>query len=196
MKRILIAILFLTSGLAAKPALETATFASGCFWCIQPPFDQSVGVVKTVVGYTGGNGLNPTYQDYHDKGHSEGIQITYDPKKITYDQLLDIFWRNINPTDPNGQFVDRGPGYRAAIYVHNDKQRLAAEKSKAALDHSGRFDKPVVTPILRYSNFYPAEDYHQAFYKKNPGHYNSYHDNSGRDEFFKKLWKDAGKKRP
>src|SRR5260221_9573663 len=135
---------------------------------MEPPFEKLEGVSQVLAGYTGGPGKNPTYEDYAEKGHTEAVQVKYDPAKISYAELLDVFWKQINPTDPEGQFVDRGPQYRAAVYYHDEKQRLLAEKSKAALNKSGRFDKPVVTKILKYTAFYPAEDYHQDYHQKNP----------------------------
>lgn len=168
--------------------VETATFAGGCFWCMTPPFEKLDGVLKVVAGYTDGNGQKPTYEDYGDKGYTEGVQITFDPSKISYAQLVEVFWKQINPTDPEGQFVDRGPHYRAGIYFHNEAQRKIAEKSKKALDRSGRYDKPVVTKILPYKNFFAAEDYHQDYYKKDPFNYNMYHSNSGRDQYLDKIW--------
>jgi peptide methionine sulfoxide reductase msrA/msrB len=174
--------------LQAKTITETATFAGGCFWCMTPPFEKLKGVLKVTAGYTDGTGPNPTYEDYGDKGYTEGIQVTYDPAQITYSQLLDVFWKQINPTDPEGQFVDRGPHYRAGIFYHNEKQRKLAEKSKSELDRSHRYDKPIVTKIKKFRNFYAAEDYHQDYYKKNATHYGIYHFNSGRDEYLDKIW--------
>lgn len=180
------------SSALAKPKPQIATFAGGCFWCMTPPFEKLPGVLKVVAGYADGTGPNPTYDDYGDKGYTEGVQITYDPKKITYAQLVDVFWRQINPTDPNGQFVDRGPHYRAAIFYHSALQKEIAENSRQVLDKSGRYDKSIVVPIKPFSNFFPAEDYHQDFYKKNPEHYDLYHSHSGRDEYLDKIW-GAGK---
>src|SRR5579859_4591279 len=156
---------------AARPQIETATFAGGCFWCMTPPFEKLDGVLKVTAGYTDGTGANPTYDDYGDKGYTEGVQITYDASKITYAELVDVFWRQINPTDPNGQFVDRGPHYRAAIFYRTETERKIAEKSRKDLDKSGRYDKPIVVPIKKFVNFVAAEDYHQDYYKKNPMHY-------------------------
>jgi len=172
----------------SNPSIEKATFAGGCFWCMQPPFDALTGVKKVTVGYTGGKGENPTYEDYAKKGHIEAIEIIYDPAITTYEKLLDVFWRQIDPTDAGGQFVDRGPQYRSAIFYHNDKQKEAAQKSKDELDKSGRFAKPMITEILQASTFYPAEDYHQQYYKKNRIKYKYYRYRSGRDEFLKKAW--------
>lgn len=173
---------------SAKPKTEVATFAGGCFWCMTPPFEKIKGVLKVVSGYTDGVGLNPTYEDYGDKGYTEGVQVIYDSAQITYAQLVDVFWRQINPTDPNGQFVDRGPHYRAGIFYHDEKQKKIAEKSREGLNNSGRYDKPVVVPIKKFTNFFPAEDYHQDYYKKNPLHYEFYHENSGRVQYLDRVW--------
>jgi peptide methionine sulfoxide reductase msrA/msrB len=167
---------------------ETVTFAGGCFWCMTPPFEKLDGVLKVVAGYADGRGIDPTYDDYAEKGFTEAVQIIYDPAKITYSDLVDIYWKQINPTDAEGQFVDRGSQYRAAIYYQNETQRKLAERSKKALGQSGRYDKPIVTAIAPFKNFYPAEDYHQDYYKKNPIHYNLYHDNSGRNEYLDGIW--------
>ena len=168
--------------------VETATFAGGCFWCMTPPFEKLDGVLKVTAGYADGQGEDPTYDDYAEKGFTEAVQITYDPAKITYTDLVDVYWKQINPTDAEGQFVDRGPQYRAAIYYQTPIQKKLAERSKRALDKSGRYDKPIVTAIAPFKNFYPAEDYHQDYYKKNPIHYNLYHDNSGRNEYLNGIW--------
>ncbi len=136
----------------------------------------------------GGSGENPTYEDYATKGHIEAVQITYDPSIISYNQLLDVFWRQIDPTDPSGQFVDRGPQYRSAIFYHNQEQKSLAEKSKEDLEKSGRFDKPIVTEIVKATTFYKAEDYHQDYYKKNPIRYKYYRSRSGRDQYLEKVW--------
>lgn len=172
----------------AKSSLQTATFAGGCFWCMTPPFEKLEGVLKVTAGYTDGKGKDPTYEDYGDKGYTEGVQITFDPSKITYTKLLDVFWRQINPTDPEGQFVDRGPHYRAGIFYHDPDQKKLAERSREELNRSGRYDKPIVIKVLKYASFYPAEDYHQGYYKKNPVHYELYHSNSGRDRYLDKIW--------
>jgi peptide methionine sulfoxide reductase msrA/msrB len=177
--------------LALAPGLaqaDVATFAGGCFWCMQPPFEQLAGVSQVLAGYAGGTGANPTYDDYAEKGYTEAVQVTYDPAKISYGKLVNIFWRQINPTDPDGQFVDRGPQYRAAIYAHTQQQQKIAELSREALNKSGRFDKPVVVKILPYTVFYAAEDYHQDFYKKSPDHYHAYRSGAGRDDFLAKIW--------
>ncbi|HSC33683.1 MAG TPA: peptide-methionine (S)-S-oxide reductase MsrA [Thermodesulfobacteriota bacterium] len=172
---------------------ETATFAGGCFWCIQPPFDKLEGVVSTTVGYTGGMEKDPTYEQvsYGKTGHTESIEIIYDPKKVTYEELLEVFWININPTDNGGQFVDRGKQYRPGIFYHGEAQKKAAEASKDKLDKSGRFDKPVVVEIVEATEFYRAEDYHQKFYQKSPVRYKSYRWGSGRDQFIEKYWGEA-----
>jgi methionine-S-sulfoxide reductase len=167
---------------------ETATFAGGCFWCMTPPFEQLNGVLKVIAGYADGQGTDPTYEDYAEKGFTEGVQIIYDPTKITYSDLVEVYWKQINPTDAEGQFVDRGPQYRAAIYYHNETQRKLAERSKKALSKTGKYDAPIVTKILPFKNFYAAEDYHQDYYKKNPFHYNMYHDHSGRNEYLDSIW--------
>lgn len=168
---------------------QKATFAGGCFWCMESAFDEIDGVVDVVSGYTFGAGENPTYQDYAEKGHIEAVEITYDPLKITYAQLLDIFWRQIDPTDSQGQFCDRGPQYRPAIFYHNDEQKGLAEKSKTELGNSARFDKPITAEIIPASIFYPAEDYHQDYHKKSPLKYKFYRFNCGRDRFLQKAWK-------
>lgn len=170
--------------------LEKATFAGGCFWCMQPFFDRLKGVKQTAVGYTGGETENPTYEEVSSggTGHAEAIEIVYDPAEVSYDKLLDIFWRNIDPTASDHQFVDYGTQYRSAIFYHNDEQKRTAEESKKSLAASGRFDKPIVTEIVPASPFYLAEDYHQQYYKKSALRYKMYHDNSGRDEFLEKAW--------
>lgn len=169
---------------------EKATFAGGCFWCMEPPFEKLAGVVKVVPGYTGGHKENPTYKEVTSgkTGHLEAIQITYDPAKITFAELLDVFWKQIDPTDNGGQFVDRGSQYRSAIFYHNDEQKRIAEKSKKELEKSGRFNKPIVTEILYSSTFYEAEEYHHDFYRKNPKRYKSYRLGSGRDSYLQMKW--------
>jgi len=177
---------------AGKVQLEKAIFAGGCFWCMEPPFEKLPGVVDVVSGYTDGRTKNPNYDNYAQDGHIEAVEITYDPSKISYSKLLDVFWRQINPTDPGGQFVDRGPQYRTAIFYLDDEQKALAEKSKEALAASGRFDKPVVTEIRKASAFYPAEDYHQDYHKKNPLRYKFYRYRAGRDQFLDKVWGEGG----
>ena len=195
----IIAALFLTASVAHAQGtsmnntqLQKATFAGGCFWCMQPIFDHTKGVVSTLVGYTGGHTANPSYEDVSSgtTGHAESIEITYDPNQVTYEKLLNIYWHNIDPTAVNAQFVDEGTQYRSAIFYHNEEQKRIAEKSKADLAASGRFDKPIVTEIVPASTFYPAEDYHQKYYEKNGFHYNMYHNFSGREEFIKEHWGD------
>ena len=155
-------------GTVPASKLDRAIFAGGCFWCVQPPFEKLPGVSKVVSGYTGGTGVLPTYEDYAQKGHIEAVEVTYDSSRIAYTQLLEVLWRQINPTDAGGQFVDRGPQYRSAIFYLNDEQKHQAELSKEDLGKTRRFDKPIVTDILKATAFYPAEDYHQDYYKKNP----------------------------
>ena len=173
---------------------EKATFAGGCFWCMEPPFETLDGVVDVVSGYTGGHVVNPTYEDVSrgGTGHVEAVQVTYDPARITYEKLLDVFWRQIDPTDPNGQFVDRGNQYRSVIFYHTDEQKRLAEMSKEALEKSGRFEKPIVTGIVKASIFYPAEDYHQDYHRTCPIRYKLYRQGSGRERFLKKSWDDVG----
>ena len=169
---------------------RTAVFAGGCFWCIQPAFDKAKGVIKTVVGYCGGSEPNPTYElvSSEKTGYRESIQITYDPAKISYDQLLEIYWRQIDPTQADGQFTDIGPSYRAAIFYGNDNEKRVAETSKEKLAHSGKFKKPIVTEILPAMKFYPAEAYHQKYYQQNPEHFEAFEEGSGRVSFKKKTW--------
>ncbi|MFC1835125.1 peptide-methionine (R)-S-oxide reductase MsrB [Thermodesulfobacteriota bacterium] len=176
----------------AQKKLDKATFAGGCFWCMEPPFEKLKGVVQVVSGYTGGTGLNPTYGDYAQKGHIEAIEITYDPEEVSYEELLDVFWRQVNPTDPGGQFVDRGRHYATAIFYHSDGQKELAEKSKQQLAASKRFDKPIVTDIIKASDFYRAENYHQDYYKKSPQRYKLYRNSAGRDTFLEKVWGKEG----
>jgi len=172
--------------------MEKATFAGGCFWCMVKPFDEQPGIIQVVSGYTGGHVENPTYEQVcsEETGHYEAVQITFDPSIFPYTKLLDIFWQQIDPTDAGGQFHDRGGSYRTAIFTHSEEQRLQAEASKRALDESGRFDKPIVTEILPARPFYPAEEYHQDYYKKNPVRYELYRKGSGRDAYIKKHWRD------
>ena len=165
-----------------------ATFAGGCFWCVESDFEKVPGVLKVISGYTGGNGENPTYETYARQGHIEAVQIFYDPAKVGYAQLLDVFWRHIDPTDAEGSFGDRGAHYRSAIFYHDEEQRRLAEKSKEELAKSGRFAKPIVTEIIKFSRFYDAEEYHQDYYKKNPLRYRYYRHGSGRDQFLEKVW--------
>jgi len=171
-----------------KRSTRIATFAGGCFWCVQSDFKKVPGVIQVVSGYTGGSGENPTYETYGRTGHVEAVQIAYDPEKISYEQLLDIFWRHIDPTDGGGQFVDRGPHYRSVIFYHDEDQRKAAARSKQDLDQSVKFARPVATEILPATRFYEAESYHQDYDSKNPLHYQLYRSGSGRDRFREKFW--------
>jgi len=170
--------------------LKRATFAGGCFWCTESDFEKVDGVVEVISGYTGGHKENPTYEEVSSgvTGHIESVQVIYDPAKVSYEQLLDVFWRHVDPTDAGGQFVDRGSQYRSAIFYQDAEQRRLAEASKAKLAQSGRFDKPVVTEIVKLGPFYPAEDYHQDYYKKNPLRYKYYRYGSGRDQFLERVW--------
>jgi peptide methionine sulfoxide reductase msrA/msrB len=172
--------------------LKKATFAGGCFWCMEPPFENLNGVIEVIPGYTGGKKENPTYDEVSTgtTGHYEAVQITYDSSKITYKKLLDVFWTQIDPTDAYGQFVDKGSQYKTAIFYHDEEQKQVAEESKNNLEKSGRFDKPIVTEIKAYTKFYPAEDYHQDYYTKSPVHYQMYKMGSGREQFKKKMWGD------
>ncbi|MBT2639118.1 MULTISPECIES: peptide-methionine (S)-S-oxide reductase MsrA [unclassified Bacillus (in: firmicutes)] len=169
---------------------ELATFAGGCFWCMVKPFDEQPGIVSVVSGYTGGTTENPTYEQVCSEttGHYEAVQITYNPEIFPYEKLLELYWQQIDPTDPGGQFYDRGQSYQTAIFYHNEEQRQLAEESKRTLAESGVFTKPIATQILPAKTFYPAETYHQDYYKKNPGHYNAYHRGSGRSAFIKNHW--------
>ena len=165
-----------------------ATLAGGCFWCVESDLEKAPGVLQVVSGYTGGSGENPTYENYGKKGYVEAVQVFYDPSKITYEKLLDLFWRHIDPTDAGGQFGDRGPYYRSVIFYHDGEQKRIAEKSRDALGKSGRFDKPIATEIREFTRFYDAEGYHQDYYKKNPLRYKYYRHGSGRDQFLEKIW--------
>ena len=172
--------------------LETATFAGGCFWCSESDFVKHHGVVEVISGYTGGSKANPSYQEVSSgsTGHYEAVQVLYDTEKVTYRELLDAYWRHVDPTDNGGQFVDRGPQYRTAIFYHNEEQKRQAEASKAELARSGRFSRAVVTPIVPLTTFYKAEDYHQDYFKKSPLRYKAYRRASGRDQFIEKIWDD------
>jgi peptide methionine sulfoxide reductase msrA/msrB len=174
----------------AKP--DTATLAGGCFWCIEAPFEKVPGVISAVSGYAGGSKPYPTYQEVSSgkTDYREAVQVVFDPSVISYAKILDIFWRQFDPTDAGGSFYDRGFQYTSAIFYHNSKQKAIADSSKKALEQSGKFSKPIVTPILPFTTFYPAEDYHQDYYKKNPKHYQQYRKGSGRDDFIKRVWGD------
>jgi peptide-methionine (S)-S-oxide reductase len=176
--------------LADETRTEIATFAGGCFWCMEPPFDKVEGVISTTSGYTGGNKVNPTYKQVSagKTGHAEAIQIEFDPAKVSYDDLLAVFWKNIDPTTPNRQFCDHGSQYRSEIFYHNEAQKDAAEKSLEKLNQTKPFDDPVVTEIARAGTFYPAEEYHQDYYQKNPLRYKYYRYMCGRDQRLEKLW--------
>lgn len=173
-----------------------ATFAGGCFWCVESDFEKVDGVVAAISGYTGGNTENPTYKQVTtgSTGHAEAVQVIYDPQKVAYKELLDVFWQQIDPTDAGGQFVDRGSSYRSAIFYHDDEQKRLAEESKRELQASGRFNEPIVTEIVKLDKFYVAEEYHQDFYKKSSTRYKLYRYGSGRDQFLEKAWKDSPKK--
>lgn len=175
---------------ADAASLRKATFAGGCFWCMQPPFKKLDGVKEVVSGYTGGVTVNPTYEQVSSggTGHLESIEVTYDPTKVSYEKLLDVFWRQINPTDAGGSFVDRGSSYKSAIFYHTEEQKRLTEASKNKLQRSGRFDRPIATEIRAAGPFYPAEDYHQDYWKKNPVRYKFYRYNSGRDQYIEKVW--------
>lgn len=170
--------------------LEVATFAGGCFWCVESPFDKVPGVVEAVSGYIDGHKENPTYKEVSSgtTGHTEAVEVRFDPTKVSYEDLLKVFWRQINPTDAGGQFADRGSQYRTGIYYHSEEQRKAAEASKAALAQSGRFDQAIVTPIKEATTFYPAEDYHQNYSVKNKEHYEAYRRGSGRAGYLERTW--------
>ncbi|MBQ0139524.1 MAG: peptide-methionine (S)-S-oxide reductase MsrA [Kurthia sp.] len=170
--------------------LQKATFAGGCFWCMVKPFIEWEGIESVKSGYMGGTVENPTYEQVKtgETGHTEVVEITYNPNLFSYDQLLELYWQQVDPTDDEGQFQDRGSNYRAVIFYHNEQQRKAAEDSKMALASSNKYKKPVVTPILPAQVFYLAEDYHQDFYKKNPKEYKEDRAQSGRDEFLQQHW--------
>ncbi|MDQ6966499.1 MAG: peptide-methionine (S)-S-oxide reductase MsrA, partial [Mariprofundaceae bacterium] len=173
---------------AQAAPLERAIFAGGCFWCMEKPFEHLAGVSSVVSGYTGGNTVNPSYANYAQGGHVEVVEILFDPQKVTYRKLLNVFWKQINPTDAGGQFVDRGPQYASAIYYLSEEQKAQAETSKAEMDASARFGKPIVTPIKQATEFYAAEEYHQDYYQKNPARYWYYRSRSGRDDYLESIW--------
>jgi peptide methionine sulfoxide reductase msrA/msrB len=184
-----------------KTTTRIATFAGGCFWCTEADFEKIPGVVRVISGYTGGHKENPSYKEVSSgtTGHAEAVQIYYDPSKITYQELLDVFWKHVDPTDPGGQFVDRGAQYRSAIFYHNDEQKRLAEESREELEKSGRFNKPIVMEIVPLTKFYEAEEYHQDYYKRHSLRYKYYRYGSGRDQFLEKVWgkdvKNTGAKR-
>ena len=199
-----LAVLVLSSILAAAPGASAqapapvsksattavATFAGGCFWCMEPPYDKLPGVLSTTSGYMGGKKRYPTYEEVSSgiTGHAEVVQVAYDPSKVSYEKLLEVFWVNVDPTVDDRQFCDRGTQYRTAIFVHTPEQRKAAEASKAALEKSKPFKEPIVTPIVDAGEFWPAEDYHQDYYLKNPARYTYYRTGCGRDARLKQLW--------
>jgi len=182
-----------------NPSLKNAavaTFAGGCFWCVESDFEAVDGVIAAVSGYTGGRRENPTYEQVCSggTGHAEAVQVFYDPEKVRYETLLSVFWRSVDPTDPGGQFVDRGSQYRTAVFYHDDDQRRAAEASRQALADSGRYEKPIATQILPFERFYEAEAYHQDYYRKNPLHYKMYRKGSGRDRYLESVWQGCADK--
>lgn len=183
-----IALLLAMLPFSSHAEAKKAVFAGGCFWCMQPGFDNAEGVIRTVVGFSGGDEPNPSYEQvaHGGTGYREAIEVTYDPAKIAYDALLKIYWENIDPFDAGGQFADRGHHYTTAVFYTDDEQKKAAEASKAKLE--AHFGKPIATEILPYKNFSAAEEYHQAYYRKNSLHYNMYKKGSGRADGVKKIW--------
>jgi len=179
-----------TRSSVSKNKLEKATFAGGCFWCMQPPFDKLDGVISTTVGYCGGKEENPTYKHVSagNTGHAEAVEIVYDPSRVSYAELLNVFWMNIDPTQENGQFADTGAQYRTAIFYHNEEQKRLAEASKKGLKNTGKFAKKIVTEIVPATTFYEAEEYHEDYYKKNPVRYKLYRYGSGRDSYLARKW--------
>lgn len=196
---LLAGLLFLTGPVFAErtgqqpdPGTAVATFAGGCFWCMEGPFEKLDGVRSVVSGFTGGEEVDPTYKQVSSgaTGHTEAVQVVYEPSQVSYERLLDAYWRSIDPTSADGQFADRGSQYRPEIFVHNPEQRKLAEASKRDLAESGRFKDPIVVPITEAGPFYQAEEYHQDYYKKHPIRYRLYRIGSGRDGFLKKVWGD------
>ena len=169
---------------------DVATFAGGCFWCMEAAFEGTDGVVEAISGYSGGHTVNPTYEQVLSKttGHLEAVQVYYDPKRLSYSELLDVYWRNIDPTDDTGQFVDKGEQYLTAIFYSSEEEKMLAEMSKEDLENSGRFSEPIVTQIVAFDIFYEAEEYHQDYYKKNVLNYKFYSSGSGREQFKKEIW--------
>lgn len=186
----LVAVVVMTNTNVTAQSLETATFAGGCFWCMEHPFDELPGVVSVTSGYTGGHTKNPTYEEVSAgaSGHAESVQIVYDPERISYEKLLEVFWHNIDPTAKDRQFCDEGNQYRSAIFYHNEEQHRLALQSKAALEKNKPFKGPIVTEIVQATEFYPAEEYHQHYYRKNPIRYKFYRFSCGRDKRLKELW--------
>lgn len=174
----------------AKPGQGVAIFAGGCFWCMEPPFDKLDGVTATISGYTGGTVVNPTYEQVTTgtTGHYEAVRVEYDPTRVTYERLLEVFWHNVDPLDARGQFCDKGPQYLSAIFPSDDRQRAQAEASKAAIEHAGKLRGPIATRILPAAPFYPAEDYHQDFYRKSALKYSFYRRGCGRDARLEQVW--------
>jgi len=196
LRRILLGLAFAAAAplmVAAAPQHATAIFAGGCFWCEETAFVDVPGVISVTSGYTGGQKKNPTYEEVSSgsTGHAESVEVVYDPSKISYEKLLDVFWHNVDPTQANGQFCDHGNQYRSSIFYKDDAQRKAAEESKAKLEAMPRFKGKIVTQIVPASTFYPAEEYHQKFYKKNPLRYHSYRQGCGRDARLKEIWGEA-----
>lgn len=183
-------LILLAAALTSAVEMEQATFAGGCFWCMEPPFEKLEGVISVVSGYTGGRKKNPTYKEVSSgsTAHQEAVRITYDPALVSYRQLLDVFWRQINPTDSGGQFADRGRQYTTAIFFHSREQKKVAELSKGVMNGTGIFPREIVTPIVKAGVFYEAEEYHQDYYKKKPAHYKRYRRGSGREGYLHKLW--------
>jgi peptide-methionine (S)-S-oxide reductase len=181
-----------TTQVTVPPGDKVATFAGGCFWCMEQPFDRIPGVVATISGYTGGRTVNPTYEDVSSgrTGHAEAVDVIYDPRKVSYEKLLEVFWVNVDPTTKDRQFCDSGPQYTSAIWYHDEEQRRAAEASRAQVEKTKTFKAPIVTRIEMAGPFYPAEDYHQDFYLKNPVRYQLYRKGCGRDARLHELWGD------
>jgi methionine-S-sulfoxide reductase len=192
MRKIIILLFILLVALTNNTVASTsrAIFAGGCFWCMEAPFEKLDGVSEVISGYTGGSKLDPTYQEVSagGTGHTEAVEVLYDPQLVSYEKLLEVFWRQIDPTDADGQFVDRGDQYRSGIFYLDAEQKQLAEKSKQQLEKTGRFDKPIVTEITAAGEFYPAEEYHQDYHSKNPIRYWYYRGGSGRDDYLDKVW--------
>ena len=192
MRKITLLLFILLVALANNSVASTnrAIFAGGCFWCMEAPFEKLDGVSEVISGYTGGSKLDPTYQEVSagGTGHTEAVEVLYDPQLVSYEKLLEVFWRQIDPTDADGQFVDRGDQYRSGIFYLDAEQKQLAEKSKQQLEKTGRFDKPIVTEITAAGKFYPAEEYHQDYHSKNPIRYWYYRGGSGRDDYLDKVW--------
>jgi peptide-methionine (S)-S-oxide reductase len=193
---VLILLIVMHSAIANDKEHARATFAGGCFWCMEPPYDKVEGVIETVSGYSGGHVENPTYEQVvrGGTGHLEVVQVVYDPGKVGYGKLLEIYWRNVDPVDGGGQFCDRGESYRPAIFVHDDEQAEQARASLGAIESSGQFDEPIAVTIEPFEEFYPAEDYHQDYYRKNSVRYKYYRWSCGRDQRLEAIWGDAAAK--